>query len=362
MILRVRFVLPLFAALCLALPGGATPCQAQALTLPDAPLPSMLQAGDAVLHAAGEGSVQGEVTDMNGSLVPGATVLLVPASGSAPLTATSDSGGYFILHHVPPTTYTAKVTATGFSGFQTAPFTLRPGEHFELPTVALPIPANHADVTVTMSESQLAQYEMRAAEQQRVLGFPNFYTSFVWDPAPMNAKQKFDLAAHSVLDPSAFITTAIVAGIEQLRGTFPRYDSGAAGYGERYGAAYGDALLGRILGSAVMPAIFHQDPRYFYQGTGTRKSRAWHAIESAVICRGDSGHREFNISHIAGNAAAGAISATYHPGENAGRLAGLNALIGIGGSAGVNLVREFALNHFTHHKPAYGKGKPPEEE
>ena len=68
-----------------------------------------------------------------------------------------------------------------------------------------------------------------------------------------------------------------------------------------------------MLGAAVLPSILHQDPRYFYQGSGSIGSRAWHALSSAFICRGDNGNRQFNFSHILGNFAAGGISNLYRP-------------------------------------------------
>ncbi len=73
-----------------------------------------------------------------------------------------------------------------------------------------------------------------------------------------------------------------------------------------------------MLGSAVFPSLLHQDPRYFYQGTGSVTSRIWHALSSAIICRGDNGRRQFNYSHVLGNFAAGGISNLYRPEEDRG--------------------------------------------
>ena len=112
------------------------------------------------------------------------------------------------------------------------------------------------------------------------------------------------------------------------------------------------------LEAAVFPSLFRQDPRYFYQGTGTITSRAWHALSSAFICRGDNGHRQFNYSHILGNFAAGGISNLYRPEENRGvALAIDNALLHTAANAAGNLAREFALKNITTKIPAYAKGK-----
>ena len=115
-----------------------------------------------------------------------------------------------------------------------------------------------------------------------------------------------------------------------------------------------------MLGAAVFPTLFHQDPRYFYQGTGSITSRAWHAISSAFICRGDNGNRQFNYSHILGNFTAGGISNLYRPESDRGvGLAVDNALLHTAANAAGNLAREFALRNITTKIPSYAKGKPP---
>jgi hypothetical protein len=51
-----------------------------------------------------------------------------------------------------------------------------------------------------------------------------------------------------------------------------------------------------LIGGAIVPSLLHQDPRYFYQGTGTNKSRALHALTSPFVCRGDNGQWQPNYS------------------------------------------------------------------
>ncbi len=105
--------------------------------------------------------------------------------------------------------------------------------------------------------------------------------------------------------------------------------------------------------------MFHQDPRYFYKGTGTIRSRALYAIKSAFICRGDNGKPEFDFSHIGGDFAAAGLSNLYYPEPNEGAtLIFTNGLIEIGGMAGTNLIREFVLRGITSHVPAPYSGPP----
>ena len=82
----------------------------------------------------------------------------------------------------------------------------------------------------------------------------------------------------------------------------------------------------------MLPSLLHQDPRYFYQGTGTKKSRILHAISNPFICKGDNGRWQPNYSSVGGDLASGAISNLYYPASNRGvGLVFGNALITTGG-------------------------------
>ena len=311
-------------------------------------------------QATGTAILTGVVSDTRGGLIAGAAVKLASKDGAVQREGKSDQEGRYTFSDLPQGSYTVTLAAPGLETVVLSDMPVGGGEKFEVPEVPLPLARTRADVEVFAGQEQVATEQLHIQEQQRVLGvFPNFYTSFIWDAAPLNRKQKFSLMFHATLDPVQFGTTAIVAGIEQADNRFPAYGDGIEGYAKRYGAAYADSFIGRFLGSAVFPSVFGQDPRYFYQGTGTVRSRVWHAMSSAVICRGDSGHRQVHYSHILGNLSAGAISNVYHPDRDRGLgLTFSNALIGLGASAGVDLVREFVLKGFTTKVPGYAKGKP----
>lgn len=352
------------AAAVLILLGSPCPANAQGLLLASLPLPTAASTHSAehsgnstvaVADADETGSLSGSVVDGSGALVPGAVVALKADHDADEHKIEADSGGKFHFANLPSGNYQLTATAPGFQSFTSSLVALNPGETRDSLELSLAISANHVVVEVRVSRRDLANDEVRAAEQQRVLGlFPNFYTSFVPNAAPLDAQQKFSLALHATTDRMALVTAGLVAGGEQVQNTFPEYGSGASGYAKRYGAAYADGFIGKMLGSALLPSVFHQDPRYFYMGHGTVRQRARHAILSAVIARGDNGRMEPNYSHVLGNAAAGAVSTLYHPAtDSAGKLALDNGLIGILGSAAVNLTREFLLKPFTRGIPVY---------
>lgn len=304
-------------------------------------------------------SISGTVLDINEGVVPNARVILETQTGDPKHVEIADSLGYFSFRSLSPGVFKVRITAAGLEPFESYEITLHAGERYQLPKIALPIAVARLELNVTVTEEQLAREQIDAQIQQRVLGiFPNFYTSFIWNAAPLKPKQKFRLAFRAATDPISFLNPALLAGLQQARDTYPGYGQGAKGYAKRYGTDYADIFIGHLLSGAVFASIFHQDPRYFYQGAGSVRSRTRHAISSALICRGDNGHLQFNYSHVLGNLAAGGISNLYRPDDDRGlRLTIDNALLHTAALAGANLAREFALRNITTKVPSYANGK-----
>jgi len=104
-----------------------------------------------------------------------------------------------------------------------------------------------------------------------------------------------------------------------------------------------------MIGGAILPSLFKQDPRYFYKGTGSIASRAMYAIANSVICKGDNGHWQANYSGNSGGIAAGGISDLLYPASNRSgvQVTFTNALIGTAGGAMQNLAQEFIVRRLT---------------
>src|SRR5215469_18804151 len=244
--------------------------------------------------------------------------------------------------------------------FTSSQITLGAGEFHILPPVALSISPVNASVTVSGNNKKLSEEQVHIAVQQRIVGvIPNFYSSYDWNAPPMLAKQKFQLSIRSIVDPVSFLSVAGVAAAEQYQNVFPAYGGGLEGYGKRYGAALANHVSGTLLGRAVYPSLFHQDPRYFYKGKGSIGSRALYAISAAVVARSDDGQWKPNYSRVLGHFSAAAISNLYYPSsDRGGSLIVFNGLAGIGGDALANLIREFVLKRFTSHVPQGVNGNP----
>jgi hypothetical protein len=324
-------------ALMLCLCGSKTSkAQEQPAALPDAPRPQ-------------PGIIVGTVIDVNGSAVPGATVVLADPNLKSPRTIVTNNNGFFEFNDVEPgVPYHVNIGAQGFASWTSPDVTLAPGQYVILPVNKLRIAKEVTTVTVGYSPEEVATEQVKIEEKQRVFGIiPNFYVSYEKDAAPLTTKLKFQLAAKVTFDPITFLGVGIVAAAGQA-GDHPNYPEGWKGYGERYGAAYTNGFTDIIIGGAILPSLLHQDPRYFYQGTGTSKSRALHALASPFVCRGDNGERQPNYSTIGGDLASAALSNAYYPASNRG--VGLflsNFLIGTGQRAASNLMQEFVLRRIT---------------
>jgi hypothetical protein len=307
-------------------------------------------AGSTQASQQSSGIISGTVVDRTGAAVAGARVKLSPADHSLPQETTADSSGAFFFANIAPGPFELSISAPGFAA-QTYAGTLQGGQALTIPPITMPLASVITEVHVSPQEE--AKVELQAEEKQRVLGvIPNFYVTYVPDAAPLSSKQKFQLAWKSTIDPVTFGVTAATAGIEQGVDYYSGYGSGAQGYGKRFGATYADTVLGNFIGSAILPSLLKQDPRYFYKGTGTTRSRVLYAIATAVICKRDNGRWQANYSNIAGNFIASGIANVYYPANDRGAaLTVESALIGIGATSAADLLEEFVIPKLTPNGP-----------
>jgi len=304
------------------------------------------------------GTIVGTVTDINGDTVPRAAVVLESAASSRKSTVSNDNGLFEFRGLDPGIPYIVSVSAQGFAKWESPPITLVPGQYFILTGARLHIEQALTTVTVAStvaSSEEIATAQVRAEEQQRLFGvIPNFYVVYDPNATPLTPKLKFQLASKVVLDPVTIAGVAVFAGLNQA-GDVPNYQQGVKGYGERFGAIYADSVTDIMVAGAILPSLLHQDPRYFYQGTGTTNSRLRHALLSPFICKGDNGPWQPNYSTVGGDLASAALTNAYYPASNRG--AGLflsNFLIDTGQRALANVAQEFVLRRLTPKPKNHG--------
>jgi len=336
------------ASLLLRLVPGSLPAQQRVVglgpshsSLPEAPSPK-------ASAAEGLAGVAGTILDLSGATIAGADVNLTQCDGTQSHHMLSDANGEFSFLKIPPGSYIVAVIAKGFAPFTSAELLSIDQKVYELPDILLSVATASIEVMVRPTDLIAAQ-QIRAAEKQRLMGvIPNFYTSYIYDAAPLTWKQKFSLAVRGTFDPVALIGVGFAAGIEQANNSFPGFGQGASGYGKRYAAKLVDGRSSDLLTHAVFPTLLHQDPRYYYQGSGSFKSRLIHAVGSAFVTRSDSGRTEPNYSYFLGDVSSAALSNLYYPEANRGaHLVFTNAAVGLAGRVGGNLIREFLSKRLT---------------
>ncbi len=289
----------------------------------------------------------------------GAQVKLSSPARTVVRETVSDAEGKFNFQHVPAGTFTISAALQGFVT-ASADATLAPLQNLDLGPLSLKLATAYFDVDVYLPPADVAEEQIHEQEKQRLAGFlPNFFVSYEWKTPPLSARQKFSLAFKNARDPGNLLLVGTVAGVQQAADAFNAYGQGAAGYGRRFGADLGNLVTGTIVGGAVLPSLFHQDPRYFYKGTGSLSSRAVYALSSAVICRGDNGHRQPAFAGVLGDLAAGAISNLYYPRDRHDVAITLkNGFLGVAGDALNGLFQEFFARRLTPGKPEPKATKP----
>lgn len=297
----------------------------------------------------GLGRIIGTVVDVNNDPIPNAKVELRSSASDDRQRVVTAENGFFEFQDVRPgVAYEINVSAQDFADWTSSAITLEPGQFKIVTGIQLRIETQRTTVDVHYDPVEVATEQLKIEETQRVFGIiPNFYVSYDKDAAPLTAKMKFQLALRVSVDP---VTAAGIIGMASIRqaANSPKYGQGWGPYGERFGAVAADGFSDIMIGGAILPSLLHQDPRYFYQGTGTTGSRIRHAIFSPFVARDDDGNWAPNYSSIGGDLAASALANIWYPKTNRG--AGLvfgNFVIGTAERMGASLAQEFIIGKFT---------------
>jgi len=294
-------------------------------------------------------TIMGTVADVNDDVIPNATVVLKEVEGKAPRTILSTENGMFEFHDVTPgITYQLTISAKDYEDWISTPIILNPDQFRIVTGIQLRIATYRITVDVHYDPVKVAKEQFKAEEKQRVFGIiPNFYVSYESDPAPLTTGMKFKLALKVSTDPVTAAGVLLVASAKQA-GNTPDYGQGWGAYGKRVGAVTTDGFSDIMIGGAILPSLLHQDPRYFYQGTGTTGSRFRHAVLNTFVARGDNGKSQPNYSSLGGVLASSSLANLYYPKSNRGvGLVFGNFAIGIAERIGASLAQEFLLGKFT---------------
>jgi hypothetical protein len=180
-------------------------------------------------------------------------------------------------------------------------------------------------------------------QDKRIFGvLPNYRTadgSVAF--SPITTKQKFTIARKDSLDYPSYVLAAAFAGLSQLDNSNASFGQGLKGFGHRYGVAIADQDLGNFMTEAIMPSLFHEDPRYFRKVHGSFMGRLGYAATRVLVTRTDAGNWRFNTSEFLGNGIVASIGNAYYPDARgaSGTLQRMGTQIGTDAISGV--LKEF---------------------
>ncbi len=159
---------------------------------------------------------------------------------------------------------------------------------------------------------------------------------------PLTTADKLLFPVHEELRPLSLIPVVISGAYGVVRNTDPKLGTNLPAFGERVGdAALRQASI-RFLADGILPAVFHEDPRYYRLTYGSYTTRFSYAVRRVVVDPRDSGGHGFNFSDTLGRGMAAALTQAYYPEASIHpsvvfRTWGISLL----GSAGVNVFQEF---------------------
>jgi hypothetical protein len=135
---------------------------------------------------------------------------------------------------------------------------------------------------------------------------------------PLSAREKFLLAINDSVDYSSFTWAGVLAAQAFALNSDPELGHGVSGYARYYWRTYADGVSGSFFTEGIVPAITHEDPRYYTMGHGGFFRRTGYALTRVVITKTDSGGTSFNFSEVVGNGLEAGLSNAYYPPEERG--------------------------------------------
>jgi len=156
--------------------------------------------------------ISGRIVDQTGVAVVGARIALAGEDPSQSQEVLTGDDGLFTLVNAAPGPFHLTITAAGFAA-QEFSGNLSSTENFVVPQIVVTVASVTTEVRVVPpSQFEIAREQIKEEEKQRALGIiPNFYVTYIPDAAPLVAKQKFELAWKSMVDPVTFGLTGAIA-------------------------------------------------------------------------------------------------------------------------------------------------------
>lgn len=194
----------------------------------------------------------------------------------------------------------------------------------------------------------------RAQQTSRILGIiPNFRAISTDDKLPaQSVKEKFVTASEDSFDYSSVFIPVMLAGYSLGTNADPEFGHGWVAYSRYLWHAAVDQTSENYIVEFVVPAITHEDTRYYTLGRGGFFKRTGYALSRAVVTRTDSDKETFNISEVVGAGASAGLSSLYYPtAERSLKNTGTEWGVDVGIDAASFVAKEFwpDINHWLFH-------------
>lgn len=114
-----------------------------------------------------------------------------------------------------------------------------------------------------------------------------------------DARQQFRNYLYATFGPPALISTAVGVALDQNKPAPPEWDSGAEGYGERYGWRFGMQIIGHTT-EYSFAALVHDDVAYHRCECKRLIHRSSHALISTLTAKTTGGRTVFSVPSLVG--------------------------------------------------------------
>jgi hypothetical protein len=153
------------------------------------------------------------------------------------------------------------------------------------------------------------------SQTKRILDIiPNFRAVSTDQKLPaQTVKEKFVTASEDSFDYSSIFIPAMLAVYSLETNATPEFQQGAPGYARYFWHSAVDQTSENYMVEFVVPALTHQDTRYYTLGRGGILKRTGYALSRAVVTRSDSSKEVFNVSEVIGAGASAGLSSLYYP-------------------------------------------------
>ncbi|MDE1177065.1 MAG: hypothetical protein PW789_10735 [Edaphobacter sp.] len=166
---------------------------------------------------------------------------------------------------------------------------------------------------------------------------------------PLTWQEKGYLAAHYTTDPSSLGTIVGISAINIAIDSHTAYGPGFAGFGKLAGISVLQNATAEFFGTFAVPAIAHQDPRYYRRPDKPFGKRILYSVSRTFVSRSDDGHAIPNYGTLAAYPIVAELSNLYVPGiQSDGASTAERILTGYALDPVNNLVNEFLPDLASH--------------